>query len=178
MPFPLQKQNRERASATGEQAGNRGTRENWGNNGALGQTSRVRRHRDATLRNTPGPFRTHSLTLACSGAQWSPLHPPGRPARDRCSCVFQPLRPASRNRPYDDTPETHPCTFIPAHQTRGRRGRRGLPFRGGRIGTETRAAERNARACVCIRARTRERTRGIRYSVLSQPGIVAGRISA
>jgi len=41
-----------------------------------------------------------------------------------------------------------------------------------------RAAERNARVCVCVYARTRERTRAIRYNVLLQRGSVTGRISA
>lgn len=97
-----------------------------------------------------------------------------RPARDHRGCVSSPSG-RSRNRPYDDTPEAHPCTFIPAHQTR----HSGLLFRGGRIGTETRGGAERARVCVracALHARTH--TRYSIYSALSQPGIVTGRISA
>lgn len=97
-----------------------------------------------------------------------------RPARDHRSCVSSPSG-RSRNRPYDDTPEAHPCTFIPAHQTR--HSGVAFPWRKDRDGDARRSG---TRACACERALcTRERTRGIRYmySALSQPGIVTGRIS-
>lgn len=70
--------------------------------------------------------------------------PPSAGETAIASLRFQSLdasRPTSRNRPYDDTPETHPsiCAFIPAHIPI--KFGTALPFRGGKI-ERRRVAER------------------------------------
>jgi len=169
-------------SASGEhawQAGNRGTRENClgCNNRVLDKQAEFDAPRPADMtaskhvrsfqKRIPDPRLLRNSTVSAH---------PLRPVNSRSAVAASPVppadRPTSRNRPYDDTPETHPCTFIPAHQTR----HSGLPLRGGRIGTETRDGAERAR--VRVRALARTNAHAIFDIALSQRGITTGRISA